>query len=264
MLYALFVISAFVSAVGTIAGFGGGVFIVPVMVIAFGIDAKIAIGVTALSLLPSSLLSTYWNMGKKAVDFRLMWMLEIPTMIGAVGGAALTSLVPQKPLELIFAAFLILLGRSVLVTSTRAGVFSRMIAALNGYPPAVRRPEYSVSLWAASLFGGLSGLLAGMFGIGGGVLKTPIMIKVFNVPVRTATATALCMIVFTSATSGFTHWSLGHVEYPLLAAGAGGFLFGAVLGHRFSRKMKDHTLKRVIAWSIMSAGIAVLLHVVWM
>ncbi|MCB0418115.1 MAG: sulfite exporter TauE/SafE family protein, partial [Bdellovibrionales bacterium] len=106
----LFLISALVASLGTIAGFGGGIFLVPIMVMGFNVPINHAIGVTALSLFPSSLLSTIVNLRNKNIDFKLMLALELPTLVGAVLGAHLTSLLPTKRLEIVFAGFLIFLS----------------------------------------------------------------------------------------------------------------------------------------------------------
>lgn len=246
------------------AGFGGGIFIVPIMVMGFGIPIEIAIGVTAMSMFPSSLLSTVANTKKKLIDFKLMWSLEIPTIIGAVIGAKLTNLIPTRPLEMIFAFFLLFLGWKMSVRSSGLGPIARMIQWLNRQKPIIKASHYNVSLWASLMFGSLSGILAGLFGIGGGILKTPVMLRVFHVPIRTATATALCMITFTSFSSGLTHWQLGHFDLNLLIATVGGFFAGAVLGNWYGVKLQDDTLKKIIAGSICTAGVAILIHALWL
>ena len=226
----------------------------------FHIPIEIAIGVTALSLFPASLISTYWNVRKKTVDFKLMWALEIPTMIGAILGAHLTSLFPGRPLEIIFSLFLVILSYRMINPSLSQNAWTRMITTLNSKKPLIEKKDYKVSLWASSLFGGFSGVIAGLFGIGGGILKTPIMIHIFKVPVRIAVATALCMIVFTSLVSGLTHAYLGHVNFHLLLSCGGGFMVGALFGGKISVKMADPSLKKTIAVLILMAGIATLIH----
>ncbi|MCB0405841.1 MAG: sulfite exporter TauE/SafE family protein [Bdellovibrionales bacterium] len=256
----LFLISALVASLGTIAGFGGGVFLVPIMVMAFQVPISHAIGVTALSLFPASLLSTLVNLKNKNIDFKLMLALELPTLLGAVLGARLTSLVPTKPLEFVFAGFLIFLSWRLFRPRLNSGHVSQTIRKLNSFEPALRSASYRVSFFAATLFGLLAGVLAGLFGIGGGILKTPIMLQVFNVPVRIATGTALCMIVFTSLGSGLTHWQLGHVTPSLLLPCASGFLAGALFGQLLGIRLTDNAITKTVGFSIALAGAAVLVH----
>ncbi|MEZ4751895.1 MAG: sulfite exporter TauE/SafE family protein [Bdellovibrionota bacterium] len=258
----LFLISALVASLGTVAGFGGGIFLVPIMVMAFDVPISHAIGVTALSLFPSSLLSTLVNWKNKNIDFKLMIALEIPTLVGAILGAHLTSLVPTKPLELIFAAFLIFLSWRLYRPRVNSGGLTEAIRKLNAHEPALKNDSYRVSFAASTLFGILAGVLAGLFGIGGGILKTPIMLHVFKVPVRIATSTALAMIVFTSLGSGMTHWQLGHVTPSLLVPCATGFLAGAVFGQLIGVRLSDAAVTKTVGFSIALAGVAVLVHAV--
>lgn len=256
----LFLLSMLVSSIGTLAGFGGGIFMVPIMVMGFDVPIETAIGVTALSLFPSSILSTIMNLKNQSIDFKLMWSLELPTILGAIFGAHLTALIPARPLEIVFSFFLIFLAYKVIKPSKSPTALTRGIVFLNSKEPILKRQGYQVSLWAASFFGSVSGVVAGLFGIGGGVLKTPIMLNVFKVPIRTATATALCMIVLTSFVSGVTHYSLGHVDRDLLLSSGSGFFVGAFVGSKFGLKITEHSLKKVVAASIFMAGVATAIH----
>ena len=237
---------------------------VPLLVMGFKVPIEIAIGVTALALFPSSLLSTYLNVRRKTVDFKLMWALELPTIAGAILGAHCTSVLPARPLEIIFSFFLILLSYKIMKPSDAHHLLGQALSFLNSKKPIIKRQDYKVSLWAAGLFGALSGMVAGLFGIGGGVVKTPVMISIFKVPVKIATSTALCMIVFTSFTSGLTHYTLGHVTPDLLISCGGGFLVGALVGGEVGLKMMEYSLKKIIAVSIFMAGMAVLIHAIWL
>ncbi|MCC7404617.1 MAG: sulfite exporter TauE/SafE family protein [Bdellovibrionales bacterium] len=258
--FTLFLGAMMFSALGTIAGFGGGIFLIPLMVIGFSVPVEIAIGVTALSLFPSSLYSSVLNYRQKLIDLPLLVALEVPTIFGAYGGAHLTRWVPTRPLESAFACFLFFLAWKTLRPSDGSSPLLRWVTALNEQRPQVVKGSNPVSLWSAIFFGGFSGIIAGLFGIGGGILKTPIMIQVFKVPIRRATATALGMIVFTSLISGSTHYQLGHVSTSLLGPCAGGFFTGSIVGNFIGHRIHVDHLKRIIAASIGLAGVAVLIH----
>ncbi|MCO5142396.1 MAG: sulfite exporter TauE/SafE family protein [Oligoflexia bacterium] len=264
MLIILFFIATAVSALGTLAGFGGGIFMIPIMVIGLKIPIEIAISSVAISLFPSSLYSTIWNFKRKTIDFRLMWGLEIPTIFGAILGAYLTKLLPTKPLEIIFSIFLLLLAFKMIRPSDASSLFAKALSHLNSIKPLIVNKEYKVGLFASLVFGLLAGTIAGLFGIGGGILKTPIMINVFKVPVKIATSTALCMIVFTSFSSGFTHYRLGHVETNILLICMSGFFTGALIGQKVGFKIQDASLKKLIALSIFLAGASTLIHTLFL
>lgn len=140
----------------------------------------------------------------------------------------------------------------------------RFVVWLSGIGPVFQREHngatYAVSAGAALFFGGVSGVVAGLFGIGGGFLKTPIMVRVFRMPAKVAVATALFMIVFTSATSICSHWALGHIELTHGIPVVIGFIFGAVLGNLFKGRISDHHIERHIAIGLLLAAISTMAH----
>src|SRR5690606_38673359 len=129
------------------------------------------------------------------------FIIEGPTLVGAYFGAYLSSKLEVHALEYIFALFIFLLSLKM---------FFLKKTELQDQADA-----YRVGLGAACFFGGLSGILAGLFGIGGGFLKTPVMIKVFKMPPKVAVGTALFMIIFTSLISSITHIGLGHMQWGI-------------------------------------------------
>ncbi len=261
MFLTLFILSFFVCALGTMVGLGGGIFIVPILVIAFKFPIEMAVGATAMALFPSSLMSTIFNLRRRTVDIRLALCLEVPTMIGAVAGAFLTSLIPSAPLEVIFGLFLVFLGfKTAGQQKDEKTGFARMVEWLNSLRPRLIEGNYNVSLYSASFFGITAGMIAGLFGIGGGVIKTPVMLGVFKVPVRVATSTSLFMITFTSLSAGYTHYKLGHVGTEVLIPVVSGFISGAIGGNLLGVRLKDESIKKLIAATIGLAGIAVIMN----
>ena len=210
------------------------------------------------------------NLRNKNIDFRLLFALEPFTMVGAFGGAFLTSLLPSGPLKVIFGLFLILMSfkmgakkkssESSETSELPPKPWIRGFRKLNELKPVIHGPGYSVGLWAASVFGMLAGVIAGLFGIGGGVLKTPLMLNVFKVPVRTATATSLAMIMVTSLISGTTHFQLGHYSYPVLIPAVLGFVTGAVIGLWVGVKLTDQMIRKAISVTLFLAGVATFAH----
>src|SRR5574342_289011 len=101
---AMFVVAFIVSAFGTVVGFGGGVFMVPILTLMFHIPIQLAIGCVILALFPSATISTVHNFHRGTIDFVVGILLEIPTIIGTILGAWLTSYLPTWQLELLVTA----------------------------------------------------------------------------------------------------------------------------------------------------------------
>lgn len=258
----LIAISFLISIYGSIVGFGGGIFMVPVLVTIFHYKLDAAVGTAMVSLIPSSLVSTFLNRKKKKVDFKMGMLLEVPTVFGVVLGSVLLSYISAKRLEILFAFMVLLLGMTFFVKLKKyknheLGIFYR----LNKLKPrfviknSAHRAAYRVSLHMVFVFGILSGTLAGLFGVGGGFMKTPIMIKVFKIPAKIAAATALFMIVITSIIGSISHYLQGHIylekAWPVML----GFTLGALVGQKLNTHIKAGILEKMIGFSLIFTGL---------
>ena len=256
-------IGVFFSCLGTLVGLGGGVFMVPVLVLGFAVPLKTAIAAITFCLFPSALLSTFFNARAKQIDYFAGISLEIPTIIGAILGAALINVLPVRPLETMFAILVAIMGIKIFRAKTPNGKMS-WLQKINQIPPVISREAYGVSykagLPAIGFFGLFSGTLAGLFGIGGGIIKTPVMLKIFKMPARRATSTALFMIVFTSATAAISHWQQGRLDWNLALPLGAAFFTGSLIGNNVVGKVKAHTLEKTLGFVMMAAAIAIIVH----
>lgn len=249
---------------GSVVGFGGGIFMVPILITVFHFPLTTAVGSVMMSLIPSSLISTYLNRKEGFVDFRMGILLEIPTIFGVIVGSLLLSYISAERLEVLFAVLVLFLGISFFLKRKKQKRENGFFYKLNKYHPRYiiknhkNHVAYRFSVWMVLFFGLLAGTLAGLFGIGGGFLKTPIMLKVFKMPAKIATATALFMIVITSTTGTFSHFMLGHIEldkaWPIML----GFTAGAIGGQRLNLKMKNKTLEKLIGMGLVLAGLVMM------
>ncbi len=255
-------ISFLISFFGSIVGFGGGIFMVPILITVFHYKLDAAVGAAMVSLIPSALLSTYLNRKKGNVDFKMGMLLEMPTMVGVVLGSLLITYISARRLEILFALMVLILGTTFFVKLKKyknheLGVFYR----LNKLKPRFvfknsrKKVAYRISLYMVLLFGMLSGTLAGLFGVGGGFMKTPIMLKVFKIPAKIAAATALFMIVITSITGSISHYLQGHIHWDKAWPVMFGFALGAIGGHKLNTHIKDPMLEKMIGFALILAGL---------
>ena len=260
----LILIGFMISLYGSIVGFGGGIFMVPILVTVFNYQLDIAAGTAMISLVPSSIISTYLNRKEGFVDFKMGILLEVPTMIGVVIGSLILTYFAAKGnliiLEVIFALMILIIGISFFAAKekdkNKLGFFDK----LNKVRPrfiiknSINKVAYRVSLYMALFFGLMAGALAGLFGVGGGFMKTPIMLKVFKIPAKIAAATALFMIIITSITGSAMHFSQGHILMEKSWPVALGFSLGAIAGHYLNAKLKDKVLEKLIGVSLITAA----------
>jgi uncharacterized membrane protein YfcA len=112
------------------------------------------------------------------------------------------------------------------------------------------------------LFGISAGTVAGMFGMGGGFLKTPIMIKVFKIPAKISAATALFMIMVTSITGSVSHYLQGHIDFRLAFPVMLGFTIGAIVGHRINTHIKQELLEKLIGAALLLASCVMFINLI--
>ncbi|MBX2941303.1 MAG: sulfite exporter TauE/SafE family protein [Cyclobacteriaceae bacterium] len=262
----LIIISLLISLFGSIVGFGGGIFIVPILITFFNYPLDAAVGATMVSLIPAAFMSTYFNQKEGNVDFKMGILLELPTMVGVVLGSILLSYISAQRLEIVFAMMVFIIGLSFFITPKKKDQNLRMFYKLNKLKPRFiiknekKNVAYRASLYMISFFGLLAGTLAGLFGMGGGFMKTPVMIKVFRMPAKIATSTALFMIFITSITGSISHYYQGHIYFEKAWPVMLGFTMGAIVGHRMNTHIKVETLEKLIGVALTLAAMVMLFN----
>lgn len=264
----LFIVGVIVSAFGTTVGFGGGVFLVPILIIFFGYNMEIAIGSTMSAMMPAAIIASLFNLRDRSIDYLVGILIQLPAMAGTVLGAFMVAFLPVQELQLIFVVFVLGIGVLMLLPKKKeaprhAGIMYRIRRVPTTFIRKNREKKlaYRLNGGVISLFGFVSGTVAGLFGIGGGFLQTPMMIKLFRMPAQIATSTSLFILVVTSFTGFISHFLLGNVLWsrslPLMIAFSVGSLIGNLLKKRTPRGKK---LERLIAIALLLAGIGVLLN----
>jgi uncharacterized protein len=130
-------------------------------------------------------------------------------------------------------------------------------------PGIIRRSKYGaykISFLLSTLFGLISGIVAGFLGIGGGFMKTPIMVNVFNLHPIIATSTALFMILFTSLTGTVSHYFLGNIHFRYAFPITVGFIIGAFIGNFWGLEINGKLLKIFIGAGLILAALTVLVY----
>lgn len=257
-----------VGFLGSVAGFGGGILIVPLLTLAFGYEVHLAIGSNMLGLIPAALIAAIAYLRQGLVDPRLALLLLIPTLGTTYLGAWVAAHLSAASLKPFFGVLLLLLSLRILrraLGSTRTGPIARALRRLNSLPPVHRRDardaqgnplRYEASMPFAVVLGSIAGFAAGLFGVGGGFLTTPVMVLAFGVPVRVAVACSMTMIVVSASVGSVSHYALGHVLLPVAVATGVGLSLGALIGPRVSLRLRERTVELLLAAVLFVVGVA--------
>lgn len=233
MLRVLDLILLFIGAVGigfvsAITGIGGGSLAVPFMVLVLNYNVKVAIATSLLCIVVTSSSATSVYLKRGIVNLETALLLEPATAIGAIVGAYITLALPVKVVEGALGALLLYVSLTMLRRTFKKG--SEEVKTII----RLRRFKKFIGV-IVSFFAGIS---SGMFGIGGGVLKVPILTLVLGLPIKTAVATSSFMVGLTAASGGVVYLVKGFTDPISVTALALGIIPGATLGAKFMRKLK--------------------------
>jgi uncharacterized protein len=218
---------------------GGGVVIVPLLTLLFGVDIRYAIGASLISVIATSSGSAAAYVRDGYSNVRIGLFLEIATCLGALAGAALAAFVPTKSLAILFGVVLLYssFASKQHDEPSRAAAGPKSLGQrlrLNGeYPAGEGWRKYSVvrvPLGFAIMV--VAGVLSGLLGIGSGAVKVLAMDQAMKLPFKVSTTTSNFMIGVTAAASAGVYLKRGYIQPGLAMPVMLGVLVGSLLGAR--------------------------------
>jgi hypothetical protein len=252
LLLALLLIGVFAGAFGAIFGLGGGIILIPVMTIVFGLGATEAAAASLIGIVATSAGAASRSLRKGTANIRLGLLLEITTSIGAILGAAVAVYLADWILFVFFAAVMLYSGIKMALSPERAAdaetedgpmTFEYTEAsegdAVKRY--TVRNVRSGLGLCVAA------GMISSMTGVGGGSIKVPLMNIHMHIPLKVASATSSYMIGITAFSGAVIYLAAGQVLLDVAAAVAIGTYTGALVGARLAEKMHASALRKYIS-----------------
>jgi len=238
---------------GALTGLGGGVVIVPMLTLLFGVDIRLAIGASLISVIATSSGAAAAYVREGFSNIRIGMFLEIATTIGAIVGALMHPKLSTGLLAIIFGIILIY---SALISSRpkpdRISGNPDKIATrlrMHGTFPALDGiKEYqvrNVPQGFGLMF--IAGTISGLLGIGSGAMKVLAMDQVMRIPFKVSTTTSNFMIGVTAAASAGIYLAEGYIRPGLTMPVMLGVLTGSLVGARVLAKTKTSKLRIVFA-----------------
>lgn len=237
---------------GSLTGLGGGVVIIPMLTLLFGVDIRYAIGSSLVAVIATSSGSAVAYVKEGFSNIRLGMFLEIATTTGAILGAFLAIYAPTHLIAVIFGTILILssaanyLNRKALPDVKGSDLAVRL--KLNSQYPDGNGgwKTYGVrNVWGGFSMMTLAGVLSGLLGIGSGALKVLAMDNIMRVPFKVSTTTSNFMIGVTAAASAGIYLYRGYIEPGISMPVVLGVLGGAYFGSRILTNAKSTGLRVV-------------------
>jgi uncharacterized membrane protein YfcA len=243
----MFFVFLAVSTVFSMFGQGGGAFYVP-MLLALSVPMYEAATTSQVLIMVVSSSSMLVFAKARTVDWKLVLLIEPPTNIGAFLGGYFSPYFPADISKLCFAGVL-LIGSYYMyrppkpASGVPAGGPSHWWL---WHSSGVAMP-YTINVLILVPIMLLAGFVAGMLGVGGGLLKVPAVVVLGGVPMSIAVGSSSLMIGVTAMTGFFGHLLRGHLDLWLTVVLAAGVLIGSQIGPRIAVKTDQSKLKRYFA-----------------
>jgi uncharacterized membrane protein YfcA len=288
-------------AFGALLGLGGGVLIVPLLTLGFGLPLREAVGVSLICVIMTSSAAAGVYLERHVANLRLGMTLELFTAIGALVGGSIAFLLDERLLALLFAILLAYVAVSMLrgprdqaaapepeLTSETdfgpretvdpvADPHVRAPAAGDGAVTPLDQATRGLAAVAADLSGpgyqvrnmgrGIAGatgagVLSALLGVGGGIVKVPLMHLAMGVPLKTATATSNLMIGITGASSAVIYLIRGGIDPYVAGPTALGVFVGASVASRVAHRVPQRWLRTLFVVVLAYTAVQMLIRAI--
>ena len=258
-------------AFGSLLGLGGGILIVPLLTLGFGVPLREAVAASLVSVIVTSSASAAVYLQRHVANLRLGMTLELFSAVGALAGGLIAFMINEQVLAGLFAALLVWVAVSMArrkdpprasvavdpaeATPPDAPVPARPAPVLDVAPAAaagadlsftasLAGPGYEVHRLPAGMLGSVfAGINSALLGVGGGIIKVPVMHLVMGVPLRTSTATSNMMMGITATASAVIYLLRDEIDPFIAGPIALGVFVGASVGSRVSHRIDIRVLR---------------------
>jgi uncharacterized protein len=251
---------------GALLGLGGGVLLIPFLVMLLGVPMHQAIATSIIAVIATSSAGAAMNLERRIVHMRLGMLLEIATVTGAILGGITANYLSASVLAKLFSGLLFLVAL-IMIWRVRQHTNQESIYTDGTLPGSFyddaneKIVHYTVkNVPAALLVSIVAGNVSGLLGVGGGIFKVPAMHILSGIPMKAATATSNFMIGVTAAASAFIYFAHGHLNPFIASTAALGVLAGSMTGVRISRKIHSKVLTWIFALTLLGISIQLYLR----
>jgi hypothetical protein len=247
---------------GALTGLGGGVVIVPMLVLLFGVDLRYAIGASLVSVIATSSGAAAAYVKEGYSNVRVGMLLEIATTVGALAGAYLAVIVAPNAIAVVFGVVLLISAylssrqRAEQTVADKPDPLAVRLRLDGSYPTPEGLKSYHVHRVPAGfalMFG--AGVLSGLLGIGSGALKVLALDQAMRLPFKVSTTTSNFMIGVTAAASAGVYLRRGYIAPGLAAPVMLGVVVGSIVGARLLVRIRVPILRVIFAVVIVALGI---------
>ncbi len=242
---------------GSLTGLGGGVIVVPMLTVLFGVDIHFAAGASLISVIATSSGAASAYVKEGLSNIRIGMFLEIATTIGAIIGASIVGLISANVVSIIFAVILVYSAVTTFFKENEHIVqeldpIAQKLKLNGNYPVGDEQVSYNVqNVPQGFIMMIFAGVLSGLLGIGSGAAKVLAMDQIMKIPFKVSTTTSNFMIGVTAAASAGIYLKNGYINAALVMPVLLGVLTGAFLGAKILTVTSSRSLKIIFSVIIL-------------
>ena len=250
----LFIGAIAAGLMGSLTGLGGGVIIIPLLTLGFGVPMHYAIGASLVSVIGTSSGAAVAFVKEGFTNMRIGMFLEIATTMGAVVGALVSGFLNPNTIGIIFASILILTvllnlrGKPDHQEELIKGSLEHKLKLYGTFPDKDGIKSYaarnSIPGFLMMVF---AGAMSGLLGIGSGALKVLAMDNMMKLPFKVSTTTSNFMIGVTAVASSLIYFQRGEIIPVIVAPVLIGVVLGSFIGSKTLMISQTKKLKVVFA-----------------
>jgi len=260
--------AAVAAVLGSMLGLGGGVFLVPIFTLFFGIDPKIAIAASAVSVITNSVVGSSVHLRNGFTNIRLAMLLGVTMISGAIVGAVIAVVADSNVLYFIFGLVLLAAGISMLVRRQAVipnsepgdpdpfelgtSFTDRATGQVTHYIPQRVKAGLGAS--------GGAGVLSGLLGVGGGVIQVPMMNLLMRIPVKAAAGTSSFLVGLTSVATATVFYADGKIDPTVVVPAMIGIFLGSRLGSNLTSRVKTANLVMIFVVIMLYLSLSMILR----
>jgi uncharacterized protein len=250
----IFLVGGVAGGLGALLGLGGGVFLVPFLNLFLGFPFTVAAAISLTTVIATSSSVSAGRTGKQLINMKLGMLLEVATAAGSFLGGVTAQFISQSILQKLFGFVAMIVAVIMLTRFKRRNVIldpsvdpgvlgGRYYEEESRATVTYRVKRLPVAIGASFIAGNVSSLL----GIGGGIIKVPILNAWCGIPLRAAAATSAFMIGVTATAGAIIYYGHGQLEPALAAVAVLGVQLGSWGGLRFGAAASAKWLKVLMA-----------------
>ncbi len=257
----LFAAGTAAGIVGALLGLGGGVFLVPFLVLALHVPMRLAVGISLTTVIATSSVVSSGRMGGSLVNLRLGMVLEVATTAGGLTGGLVAAMLSATTLQRMFGVVAVLSALAMLGRLERRNVLldpeadpgrlgGRYYEEESGAVVTYAVKRLPLAMGVSFVAGSVSSLL----GVGGGILKVPALNAWCGVPLRAAAATSAFMIGVTATAGAVIYYGRGEIVAWMAASTVLGVLAGSRAGFALAARARAKWLKLLLVAILLAVG----------